>query len=258
MAQQALPETIFNDLRNELLAVAERIDAPTDIELRRLEHSIGKLATVDASGAFELRALMAVIKGDVEEAKALYEKALYLLFDEGVLGRYALTLQRAGDAKGLHALYQRHHAQIRINPKLLRTFRDSFAICGLLEAAQEVDPQMRTLGMDVVWLGQDYSPFFRTSGFTEWDMQEVVGFARNFLRTKGLRPRRIRTDCFDASSERASVVYEFDVDLPADQVIAFEEELYALLAERGFPIESSGRLTVGLTSMRAENADSRK
>jgi hypothetical protein len=255
MTQALQPETIFNDLADEIRCILDSGQRASEFELKRLQHAVGKLAAADAPGASELKGLLALSEGDVSEMKACYENALRLDSDHGVIIRYVQALRRVGDAQAIEELYNRLFGRIRITPDLLRCFRNAFGACGLLKTSRQLEAHMRQLRMEAEWFDDDYDHFFEATGYTEWDLQKVIQFSQQFLRTRGVAMTHARFERFAKFPDGEQILYEIAINAEPAPLVELEEALFIALSEQSFPIEANGQLVVGLSSIATENAN---
>lgn len=248
MTIKAAPQTVFNDLlERALLAVS---NGASEMELKRIEREAVALAQVDASGAFEVRAHLAAIRGDADETDRLFEAGL-LSSDarSGSAMRYLVLLAATGRSRKLYEQFERFRELLRNDPSYVKTLAELLVGTGWIYTADAFRAESSRMGIEFSSaaanrMGSRLDPAL----VSEAEVADAVGFAHAFLRKNGASPNAVESSVLSYEDGGAGVFYQFAIDQGSEQVAELEWQLFEALADQQLPVEQSGRLVFGLTA----------
>lgn len=242
MTVQAQPETIFNEIveRIERLVAARH---PNEFEIRRVRREVEeKLAKVDPSGALELRAILALVEGDVDTSHALFERALSMSADKcTTVMRYVEFLDDMALCSEAGNVIQKHWNFLRNVPGALKTCRRVLMAGGWMGRSRQIDEDLERLNA-----ADKPSIAIEHEGLTEEQVMQPVEFVRKFLRNNGESPVPFTVSVVPLDEGQEACLYEMHVRRDSEATAELEWELQEALADRGFAAVESAKLVFAL------------
>lgn len=254
---QAAPATNFEPLKKRITdAIAI---APSEFELRQLRSEATKLANADPMGSVELRAMLACIEGDVDEADRLYR---------GVFGatgnsvervfRYLMLLAQAGYSARAGAVYREFLTLSELAPQAHERLAKVLGFCGWAAESTMIRQQLVQTGYelenkifeDISFVaseqeGDDRLPSSITLGALLTDARALsaigvedawvadrVGDAIQFFRSRSTGVMAVRSTAIPHDDGHVGLLVNFYVDQTSEDAAEAEWDLHGFMAER--------------------------
>lgn len=253
MTIQPAPETIFNDLLHRAVdALAERFHV-SEFELKRIERDIQSLSRKDPAGSFELLAHVAAARGDLDGAEELFARAMNMTSEPtSTVLRHMVVLSNIGECESVLDLFESNRELIRSDPGAIRGAIEMLAGCGWLGAVLNLQQDLEKMGLTMhQGLDADIHADWNTAEVPERVYAAPVVFVHRFLNERRVPIDSVATLSIPYEDGTSSVLFEFAIRRPADQVADLEWDFFGALADQNFAVETSGRIVVAFTSKEA-------
>jgi hypothetical protein len=281
MSNSATPDTIFNNTLGEAFE-ALKLGANDLVTVRRVQRRADELASIDAAGAWELRAYASAIKNAFDAADEMFACALrlqpgnpnirvrwlamlcvtgqvgkvkekFIAFRPGLDGNFAAmgaVISLLGYVGLLHDAYQLRQrvAALGGNPGG-HAFDGDFGIASAPEMVREkmlaTEDFPEPLPSSVyTFSAEDAEQVLADQGLSVDAWSEPIGCAIRFLRQKRLKVVAVKSS-FIPHDDRATAMH-FQLLIVATPDICWEAEweFCGVLVDRDFPIINSGTATI--------------
>lgn len=256
MTIQAQPATVFNDLMQAVTALEMGPQPPNEFSLRKLERDAESLKVADPAGKNELLASIAALRGDMESAIKLYERAISSTSDYiGAVLRYLGLLGQNAETRKVKEAIDLYYPAIRNDPAAVREASKIATYTGWLATAYNIAAEgerLRCLNAQELKNLADATPM---RDVREEDVAIPVGFVTRYLLRKGYRAKGVHTNILPLEEGGWSLFFEVAIDASPEVITDLEWEMFGELEGENFPAENSGFLRLALTQARAEHAN---
>lgn len=145
---QAAPATKFESLKERIIDAIQV--APSEFELRQLHAEVKKLSNADSFGSIELRAMLACIEGDVEEADRLYRSVLRATGNSGErVFRYLMLLASAGYSLRAGEVYREFIVLTELGPQAREIIAKVLGYCGWAAESTLIRQELTASGYQI-------------------------------------------------------------------------------------------------------------
>lgn len=271
---QAAPATKFETLKQRIVSAISV--APSEFELRQLHAEAKKLANADSLGSVELRAMLACIEGDVEEADRLYRGVLRATGNSVErLFRYLMLLASAGYSSRLGEVYREFVVLSELPLQAREIVAKVLGYSGwaaestmirqqLLEAGYEIDAgNVGELNFATQKEGGDdrlprsavleamltNAETLARVGVDDAWVADRVGDAIQFFRSRNTDLKAVRTIATPREDGNFGLLVNLYVDQTPEQAAESEWDLYGFMADRSpelLDLEDVGFAAIGM------------
>ncbi len=244
MTTQLAPETIFNDLLQQIIVGLRR--PYTEMELKRLEKAAEPLRSIDSGGWHEVRSSLASLRGDYDHADQAFENALKNTGAEASLVmRQLFMCASLGRNARVKELADRFAYLLRNDPLAVEHTSSLLAGAGYVHSARRFYSEIHRLVPDAPKDAYSFPIELKNESdvealdIGEELVSEVVTFAHNFLRSSDASPVDVRTSVVRFEDGKLSLHYRFGVDASYERASELEWSLFEKLGENEFVAEES-------------------
>lgn len=254
MRASAAPDSIYNDLLQELASLYLGESSANEFTLRQLKVKADQLAGVNAVWAMEVRGHLALLSDKLEAGRELLNRVLALSPNSpNVILRYMQGLQQRGLSAEVAEVFFEHRHAFAGNVTATKEARQILASHGYLKAAGELRAELAKMNATVEEVsyapGEHLLAQFDSDGVTDSDTAPVVAFVRRFLFEEGVNLQRVAITVVPAEDKMPSaVLYELEVSAAPDRASELEWDLYGRLDAEGFPLELDRRIVFSVTT----------
>lgn len=271
---QAAPATKFETLKQRIVSAI--VVAPSEFELRQLHAEAKKLANADSFGSVELRAMLACIEGDVDEADRLYRGVLRATGNSGErVFRFLMLLASTGYSLRAGEVYREFVVLSELAPQAREVVAKVLGYCGwaaestmirqeLAESGYEIDsgnvsdlnfatqndegddqfPRSVVLGAMLT----DAKTLERIGVEDSW-VADRVGDAIQFFRSRNTDVKAVRTYATPRDDGNFGLLVNLYIDQTPEEAAESEWDLYGFMAERNpdlLAVEDVGFAAIGM------------
>ncbi|HBS54151.1 MAG TPA: hypothetical protein DEA38_00275 [Stenotrophomonas sp.] len=254
MRASAAPETIYSEMLLELAGLYLGRQQINEFGLRQLKARAERLCAVDAISGMEVKGHIALLSGDSVTGRDLLDRVLTLAGPSAEITlRYMQGLQQRGFSSEVAEVFFRNTHVFAGNVMATREARQILASHGFLDAANDLRLELNKMNAPVAEVsyapGEHLLAYFDGDGVADSDTAPVVGFVRNFLYEQGVILQRVGISVVPADDGMPSaLLYELEVNVPAERAAELEWDLYGKLEEEQFPLELGRRILFSVTA----------
>lgn len=254
MTIQAQPETIFNDLLQQVVDAHARHDR-NELQLKRFEREVTKLEHASRAEALEIKAHIAALRGDAVSSDNLYSAALKASGDyAGAAARYLGLLATCLRYEKLLTVFRDTEAAFEGNPEAMRHVEGLLACAGLIKSARRLATKLAKMGSksasNCIADSELVTQKTNLDDCRDEDFAAPVAFAKRFLISKHvvMNSYRLANTVSDETDE--SIFFQITVDQSPEDAVQTEMDLFDAFGKESFPLELEGKIVFGLVGTR--------
>lgn len=269
---QAAPATKFEELQKRIVSAMRSM--PSEFELRQLHVELKKLANADSIGSMELRARLACIEGDVEEAERLYRGVLKATGNApGYAFNFLTILASTGNSARAFQVYREFIPMEELDPHARERVAQTLGFCGWAGESTEIRQRLVDSGYqlesgpeDLVFAPENCEEDdqihpsealmklstnhrnLELSGIKDSWIAERVGDAIQFFRSMSTFVTGVRTYATPRDDGSVGILVNFYVDRTPEEAAEVEWDMYGFMSERDpdlLRIEDIGFAAIG-------------
>ncbi|WP_332077633.1 hypothetical protein [Luteimonas flava] len=220
------------------------VASPSQLRLAKLKRDAASLAKANHCESLELRAHIALVEGNLEEADRLYSLALASTDDlTGTIVRYAMTLVVGGHCYRAKEILDAHPQFYRGQPAAVHVIQQLLTCGGWFSSAADLDVELLRMRQETL----DCPGFNEIpDGIQPTDFVDAVQFARRELKQICDLARAFRVTGVDVEKDQPTILYEMAVSGDYDEIAAIEWELLTKINEQSFEVVQRGLLSFAL------------
>lgn len=252
---QAQPETIFNDLYQQVCAAVKDRNT-NEIRLKIWDRDADKLLRASRGAALEVKAHLAAIRGNDQECDRFYVAALSATGDyTGAALRYLTLLAMRLRQEKLLEVYRDVGTAFKGNPQATRIVEGLLAGEGFIVSAVKLAKELSKMGSFSASVpsaeSERATQLIDTDGYDDADFGAPVAFAKRYLASQNIKQQGF---CLmpSASDENGSTYFfQIRTDQSPEDAVRTEMGLFEALEGQSFPLETQGKIVLSLIGTRA-------
>ncbi len=254
MAIQAQPESIFTDLVAVVFAALVAGDA-TEFQIKCWERDAEKLRNASAADSLEVKAHLAALRGNDAESDSFYTTALKMTSDyTGAAVRYLSVLAERMRQEKLLEVFRDLETALEGDPSATRYVEELLAREGFVVSAYRLSAKLETMGSYSAGREQVASEkatqCMDLEGLNDAEFGAPVIFAKRFLAQRKCPVKGTSVMPVSADDSPGAIFFQFRTDLSPEEAVETEASLFEALDEQAFPLETQGRVVLGVVGTR--------
>jgi len=255
LAIQAQPETIFKNLLEQVYE-ALKVRNANEFQLKLWDREAEKLLHASRGDGLEIKAHLAAVRSDDEECDRLYSIALRTADDyAGAAARYLALLATRLRPEKLLEVYRDVGAAFKGNPQITRFVEGLLASEGFVVSARKLAEELFKMGSfsaaGPAAESERATQFVSVDSYDDADFGAPVAFAKRFLASKHIDQQGVNLSPSVSEENSSTVFFQIRTDQSPEDAVHTEMELFEALEVEAFPLESQGKIVLGLIGTRA-------
>lgn len=255
MTIQAQPETIFQGLLEQVFEALQRRN-PTEFQMRLWEREADQLLRASRGDGLEIKAHLAALRGEDEECDRLYSTALHVTDDYADAAvRYLALLATRLRPEKLLEVYRDVGTAFKGNPQAIRFVEALLAGEGFIVSAWKLSEELSKMGSfsaaGPAAESEQTTQSMRIDSQEDTDFGAPLAFAKRFLASRNIEQQGVRVSPSVSDENGSTVFFQIRTDQSPEDAAQTETELFEALEVAAFPLESQGKIVLGLIGTRA-------